>query len=324
MRSPNLSYCLVLAVVAAATAGCNSPFSPKGPYVDNPVVYGILTNRSDTQFVRVYSTYNPPGVDPSAQTSDTPVSGASVLISGDSSAFRFSPISIQRLDQSRYSDNILAYASFPFHLQLGNAYSLTVSTPSEGTVTASVVVPKSGRIQFLNAYVLNGGGNDDENIVVYGWIRELTYGVMMQLQVYYDVLEGNTWVTHQEEMPAVGLTLADGSKTYFYPVMRRRVSSGIVKDKEESEMFVFFRTAYFERIGNIIDRFGYGKVHFKRATMILTQVDKDLYAYSKRVNGFEDPFSIRTDLPDYTNISGGHGIFGAMVDDSASVDITAW
>ena len=62
----------------------------------------------------------------------------------------------------------------------------------------------------------------------------------------------------------------------------------------------------------------------KRALVVLTQVDEDLYAYSKRVNGFEDPFSIRTDLPDYSNISGGHGIFGALVEDSVFVELTAW
>ena len=323
MTRTSLTHVVFLACIAGA-AGCNSPFSPKGPYVDNVVVYGILTNRSDTQYVRVYSTYNPPGVDPTAQKSDNPLSGAGIAVSGGTGAFQFIEKTIPRLDKSRYVDNILAYASYPFVIEPGATYNLNVATKSLGEVSATVTVPKRGRIQFLNSYVLNGKGSDDENIVVYGWIRELTYGVMMQLHLFYDVLEGESWVTHREEIPAVGITFSDGSKVYFYPAMRRRQSSTLVRDKEENEMFVFYRTAYFDKVGAILNRYPVGKVHIKQALVVLTQVDKDLYAYSKRVNGFDDPFSIRTDLPDYTNILGGHGIFGAMIDDSASVDITAW
>ena len=309
---------------AAFAAGCNHPFSPKGPYTDNLVVYGILTNRSDTQYVRVYSTYNPPGVNPLAQTSDNSLGAAGVLVTSDSRSFQFLEKTTLRLDKSRYTDDILAYASYPFPIETGTTYRLSVTSKDLGGVTASVTVPKRGRIQFLNAYVLNGGGNEDENIVVYGWIRELTYGVMMQLHLFYDVLEGNSWVTHKQEMPSARLVYASGAKVYQFPVVRRRLSSGLIKDKEENEMFVFDKKAYFEKIGEILGRYPVGTVHIKRALLVLTQVDRDLYAYSKRVNGFEDPFSIRTDLPDYTNIAGGHGIFGAMVDDSATVDITAW
>jgi len=323
MSRSSLAFIAVLGFLAFI-AGCNHPFSPKGPYTDNMVVYGILTNRSDTQYVRVYSTYNPPGVDPLAQASDNALGGAGVVVTGGAGPFQFVEKTTPRLDKSRYTDDILAYASFPFPLEAGKTYALSVTTKDLGGVSATVTVPKRGRIQFLNAYVLNGGGSEDENIVVYGWIRELTYGVMMQLHLFYDVLEGNSWVTHRQEMPSVRLTYLDGSKLYLFPVMRRRMSSGLIKDKEESEMFVFDKKAYFEKTGEILGSYPVGTVHIKRALLVLTQADRDLYAYTKRVNGFEDSFSIRTDLPDYTNISGGHGIFGAMVDDSATVDITAW
>jgi hypothetical protein len=308
----------------AFTAGCNRPFSPKGPYTDNLVVYGILTNRSDTQYVRVYSTYNPAGFNPLAQTSDNALGGADVVVTGDAGPFAFSEITTQRLDKSRYTDDILAYASYPFLVQAGNTYALSVTAEGFGGVTATVTVPKRGRIQFLNPYVLNGIGSEEENIVVYGWILELTYGVMMQMHLFYDVLEGNRWVTHRQELPDTRIVLPDGSSSFFFPTVRRRQTSGVVKNKEVNEMFVFDKLAYLKKVGEIMSRYPAGAVHIRRVLAVLTQVDRDLYAYSKRVNGFEDPFSIRTDLPDYTNITGGHGIFGAMIDDSTSVTITAW
>jgi hypothetical protein len=321
MSRSSLAF-VVLLVLMLSTAGCDNPFSPKGTYADKLIVYGILTNRSDTQYVRVYSTYDPAGVDPLLQTSDNAVRGAAVVVAGGAGPFSFVEKTTPRLDKSRYTDDIVAYASYPFPIEGGETYGLNVTMKDFGGITASVTVPKRGRIQFLNSYILNGAASDEANIVVYGLIREVTYGVMMQLHLFYEVLEGNSWVTHRQEVPSSRVVLSDGSKVYTFPVLRRRQSSGLVKDKEEIELFVFDRIAYFEKVGEIMSRYPSGTVRIRRALLVLTQVDKDLYAYSKRVNGFEDPFSIRTDLPDYTNITGGHGIFGAMVDDSVLVEIT--
>jgi hypothetical protein len=51
-----------------------------------------------------------------------------------------------------------------------------------------------------------------------------------------------------------------------------------------------------------------------------TQVEENLYKYYNLANGFQDPYSIRTDQPDFSNIQGGLGIFGAMTLDSVRVD----
>jgi hypothetical protein len=57
------------------------------------------------------------------------------------------------------------------------------------------------------------------------------------------------------------------------------------------------------------------------ATYILTQVEPNLYMYYNLANGFQDEFSIRTDQPDYSNIQGGFGVFGAMTVDTVRVDL---
>jgi hypothetical protein len=58
------------------------------------------------------------------------------------------------------------------------------------------------------------------------------------------------------------------------------------------------------------------------ALAIVTQVDRNLYTYMKLANSFDDPYSTRTDAPDFSNIAGGVGVFGAMVEDSMWVDLT--
>lgn len=309
-------------VLATLGVGCEGPFTPKGPYQDRMVVYGILSNRADSQFVRVYTTYNPSGFDPLTVSKETMVLDADVKVTEASKLFTFRKGTMPRTDKSRYQDDIVAYVSSPFSIEPGKTYSLTVTSPLYGTATSSVTVPKRGRIQMLNPYVLSGRGSEGENLVIYGWIRELTYGVLARLYLIYETLEGDTWVLHTDEMPQAMVQYEDGTKEFFYPRLNRRVTRGIVKDKEVNETFVFSRISYLDRLGDLYARFPAGRLRLKYGLIILTQVDQSFYTYSKVANGFEDPYSIRNDAPDFTNISGGRGVFGAMVEDSLLVDLS--
>jgi len=47
-------------------------------------------------------------------------------------------------------------------------------------------------------------------------------------------------------------------------------------------------------------------------------MEEQMYRYYKLVRGFDDPVSVRLDLPDISYIEGGLGVFGAMTSDSTS------
>jgi hypothetical protein len=239
-----------------------------------------------------------------------------------SQLFTFRQGTVPRTDKSRYQDDIVTYVSSPFSIEPGKTYGLTVTSREYGTATSSVTVPKQGRVQILNPYLLSDRGGENENIVIFGWIRELTYGVLTRLYLIYEALEGDTWVRHTDEIPSSMAQYADGTKEFFFPRIRRRETRGIVIDKEVNETFVFMRVAYFDRLGDLYARYPAGRLRLKYGLIMLTQVDQNFYTYSKVANGFEDPYSIRNDAPDFTNISGGRGLFGAMVEDSLLVDLS--
>jgi hypothetical protein len=318
-RSKSLLGAITLSVLLS---GCEKTFTPKGTYQDKMVVYAILSNRTDTQYVRIYTTYDPTGFNPLTNTEETMVRGAGVTVTGSSQPFRFQEAIVPRSDKSRYGSDIVTYVSYPFSLQPGSTYMLNISAPQYGTVTSSVVVPKQGRVQMLNAYVLFGRGEEDENIVVYGWIKELTYGVMARLYIIYDVLEGQRWVRRAEEIPAAMAQTADGTVVFGYPGLRKRQTSTLIVDKEVNETFVFLKKLYFSRLNDIYTRHLAGSVRVTNALAIVTQVDRNLYTYMKLANSFDDPYSMRTDSPDFSNITGGRGVFGAMVEDSLWVNLT--
>ncbi len=59
----------------------------------------------------------------------------------------------------------------------------------------------------------------------------------------------------------------------------------------------------------------------RRALFVLTQTEENLYKYYNIANAYQDQISVRTDQPDWTNINGGLGVFGAMIEDSTYIDL---
>jgi hypothetical protein len=62
-------------------------------------------------------------------------------------------------------------------------------------------------------------------------------------------------------------------------------------------------------------------IRFKQDVFLLIQFDEPLYNYYFVANGFKDRSSIRLDEPNYTNLSGGVGIFGSLAVDSIAVPL---
>ena len=65
------------------------------------------------------------------------------------------------------------------------------------------------------------------------------------------------------------------------------------------------------------------RIRIKGVWFVLTQVEQNLYTYYSIANAFQDAHSIRLDMPDWTNVQGGYGVFGGMVEDSLYVDFNA-
>ena len=78
----------------------------------------------------------------------------------------------------------------------------------------------------------------------------------------------------------------------------------------------FQKSAYEYALNQVRLRHQNDQLKFRSVLFVMTQVEPNLYNYYNIVNGFQDPNSIRTDHPDYTNIQGGIGVFGAMTHDS--------
>jgi hypothetical protein len=300
-----------------AIAGCENSFDPRGPYQKQLVVYSILSNTSDSQYVRVYTTYNPAGFNPDDVTADTYVRKAVVTLVDDSATYRLRDTSVTRIDKSRYSDDIGAYIAYPCRARVGKNYRLSVAS-DQGTVSGTVSIPDAGQLIPNNPFILKAPDKyGSEDITVTVRLSTLTRGFVVRLYLDYLVRESGAWVHKRDEIPTSVLAASGTTIQYNYPKLIRRIS-------DVSQPWVtahFPMTVYSAFFSAIVNKYGTDGYKMVTATYMLTQVETNLYKYYNLANGFQDEFSIRTDQPDFSNIQGGFGVFGAMTLDSVRVDL---
>ena len=90
-------------------SSCKDNFNPAAPFTPRMVVYSVLSNATDTQYVRVYTTYNPANNNPLNNPDENPVTDAQVTISDGSMSLTLHDTTLDRPDKTRYPSDIFAY-----------------------------------------------------------------------------------------------------------------------------------------------------------------------------------------------------------------------
>jgi hypothetical protein len=292
---------LTLFIVGFATVivpfvGCKDTFSPKGPFENQLVVYSVLQTSRDLQYVRVYTSYDVSGFDPFESAIDHPIAGARVVITGPGGTYVFRDTLLPRQDKSRYSTSIAAYVA-NLRPKPGETYTLDVRAENIGSTIAAVTTPRPSTLLYWypNTTILDDPGSvkDYASFYAYGRLLEQTKAYTYQFAIEYDVLLPEGW-----QRQSVEPVLASVYKSYGG-------GSGSCS-----------KSVYMSTLSNIESRYGNTKLIFRRIVYRLLQLEENWYNYYNTVRKFQDPFSIRLDEPDFTNLSNGYGLFGASTLDS--------
>lgn len=285
---------------------CNHPFNPKGPVEQQLVVYSVLSTDRDIQFVRVYTNYDVSGFDPFQNTTDTPVKDARVVITGPRGSYTLHDTLLARPDTSRYKSPIAAYAG-QWRAEPGTTYTLTVDASGVGSTQATVTTPgPTGTKYWIGGNVLDDPENAKEATYVGAstTIWKSTKAVSVQLLIEYFILKGNEWVTESIEVP---VWASYNFGTVSYPSVYK--SYGYAGGMYTKNIYI----NTLKRVGKLHPG---SRIIFGRIVFRFLQVDPNWYNYYETVQKFQDPFSIRLDEPDFTNLSSGYGLFGAIAIDS--------
>lgn len=300
-------------------AGCDSSFDPRGPFLDRLVVYGVLTPINQEHYVRLLSTYDPPTLNPLDNTSSNQVSNAVVSLAFDTTAVALRDTVVPRDDPGRYTDSIKAFVASPLSIIRGKTYSLTVNSPFYGILTATTRVPGAGlmEIDIESRYSLTTPGLARSDIAIFVTPSQSTEGHAVRIFVEYELPVANPGVIVTQEIP-LDITNYQNCTTFDseYPIVRRRELVG------GRELWRFRLEHYRRALIRILKSHEGVVVDFKRVYVELVQTDEHLYKYYSLVNGFQDQFTIRVDQPNYTNVTGGLGLFGSFVSDTTVISAT--
>jgi hypothetical protein len=232
----------------------------------------------------------------------------------DSTTYDLKETVIPRVDKSRYSSDLVAYFAFPCPARLGKQYSLAI-TSDQGNATATVSIPAKGYIYNNTPYIFYDPEQYKEDIPVLVGLSPTAQGYLVRLYLDFDVFIDQRVVHKRLEVPSGVVSTETPQLQYTYPTLTRRPAS-----TGYPYINIFFSHAAYRMVFKDLMA-EYGGFHLTSATFILTQVESNLYNYYNVVNGFQDPYSIREDQPDFTNVLGGVGVFGAMVEDFVAVDL---
>lgn len=277
--------------------GCDDTVNPNAPFQPRIVVYAILNTGTDRQLVRTFAMSEPPNINIGG--TEPPVTDATVTIAQQNTVYRFRDTTIARKDTSRYSAEVQAKVAAPFRPEYGSEYVLKVESPAMGTYAARTRIPRRGIISSIALFILQTP--DDYK---YGLPLELKLygkGYVLRMLLQYEVEINGIWFEQTEEVPRS--LQGRGQTRNLYPVATL-VEAEVIKFKWPLETLTY-------TISEVMQRYEANHIIFKRVVLQLRQYEENLFNYYQVVNGFRDPRSIRVDLPDYTNIPGGLGVFGA-------------
>lgn len=312
----NITFLFLFTAALLCLVGCNEPFEPKGPFEEKLVVFGVLSTHTDTQYVRLYTTYDPEGYDPLVHTTDKQISGATVTLTGGNGLWNFRDTTITRTDRSRYTSDINAYVLTPFRPTPNTAYTLDVRLADGRQAKGSAVVPGRGYISVVTLHVLDRPESFAEDLYVVASVAPRTRGFLLRFFVEFEIAVNGVRELRRVEVPQRVRRSVDGVvRERIYPKLQRRTSFD--SDRNPGSEYVGFQhDAYFTTLNEIATQYAQSDPILKNAIFVLTQVDANLYNYFNIVNGFQDEITIRTDQPDVSSIQGGVGMFGAMTVDT--------
>ena len=317
----NQKFRTVAIVFIIFISGCDDSFSPNVDLVRKVVVFGVLTPNANSQFIRVHSIASPQESNPRNDS----VAGTVVRVSKGGSMTAFRDTLLVAVNDVGDTVKIPAFVTYELSIERGARYALSVASPSYGEVSAIVSVPSRGVLSTLGNLILEDpwDQNEDLDIIVSIALSPDTKGFFMRFFLNYDVFRNGAWTTENVEVP-IKLEDSNGLADIkgVYPSLGLRTTSrsptGFPVERKG-----YMNSEYRKVLTLIYATYGSQNIRMKKAVFQMIQVEDNLFNYYFIANNFADKFSIRVDQPEFTNINGGFGVFGAFTFDSLVVDLPA-
>ena len=279
------------------SSGCNESFSPNGPYWQSLIVYSLMNVSVDTQYVKVYSTYDPAMHALSDQLPVNEVLGASVTLKRDTTLFIFHDTVMNVLEKGALRSQHL-YVHYGVNIVPNGTYELTVEQSDYPTARVSCTAMAEGYISPLNTQVISNYSNTKDIELEFS-AGKGAYAFLVRLLVEYDKRVAGSWQREVMEVP-LGLSGDD------------QVLPGVEVVDPSRVITKTYKNAVYKEVITRIRSHPADTVRFSGVVIDYQQFDENIFTYYSIANNFPGGSSIRLDEPDFTNVSNGYGVVGMM------------
>jgi hypothetical protein len=288
---------------------CEESFSPIGDFEEKYTLNCVLNGNSGFQEATLTATYFADGKDPFTNQTDPVVKDAiikiwlnpdTVVIMKDST---ISDTSLNRYNTPKYFYYIENFKP-DFDQELRIEAQLATGQRLIGTTSTPKQVEFNRRSDSMLPM-------DNKDIVELSWIaKEADLYYYPSLTFSYEKEINGIRTEHVEKIPARFIEF-EGKTIPFYP----RAS--------ESPAVIFERSAIIKVLTDISEGIDKGSIYLNvQAELEVTVLDKNLKSYYQASIDGLDQFTVRLDGSDFTNISGGLGVFGSYLKISRTIPIS--
>lgn len=275
--------------------GCSDDFNIVQDYKEQLAVFLVLDNRVDKQIIKIQKLQNNVGLDNNYKL----LSNLSVRLIdtyGVSHFFKDTVIDGVNNFNVLYLDSLeLKEGTYSLFVNDGNK----LYAWSNATVRGQQVIYVSSDREFYKINVSKSASSR---------------GFVAKSYLLFDYAINGKLVSNQMEIPSQ-YSINGNDTIEIYPSIEK---SDISENKSSETYIAFDAISYTKK--KIMNRYNIGSSNIKKIRIYAFSYDWNLYEYITSYRGYSDPYSVRLDRPNYTNIIFGNGVFGAIRVDSVEIN----
>ena len=282
---------IILLFVIFTFISCEEDFNPYGDYQEKFAFTCILKNDDNFQTATLFKSYLTPPEDPA-------VTGADIRVWYNDSVYVFRDSSIARTDTSRYKSPFRFYYSKKFKVGNEKPIELEVLLPNGKRLRSASITPKA--LTFSNKCSI-GVPAGSSSILYFEWnaFNTGTY-FFPKLAIRYRQNINGEMIEKTKVVPEKYVDVG-GELTPVFP------------SPTSAPVFIYQLDAVTKALQEISagDPEKQNYSIYEKLAFTVTAYDDPVSKYVSSIGGAIDDLTVSVDLPDYTNIEGGFGLFGS-------------
>ncbi len=295
---------VVSITLLAIFISCDDQVNPKTDFKQIYVLNCVVKGDTTFQIATISHSYDTSGFDPTTNTNDPFISGAKIKLFYNDSVFVFRDSLSARQDITQYTTPIHYYYLKKFQPQDSKPISIEATLPN-GTVLKSATETFSLSAFYFNNQNITYPSGTSGNAISFSWNSLDNNGPNVviyyapELVIFYSKIFNGVKTEFQKKVP-IYYTYGGLEGPPIYPPI------------QVNQLSIIFQGFVIDQAMKEISQDDPNKENYtiEKAAFRLFILDKNLAAYYAAQRTFLDEFSVRFSQPDFTNISGGLGIFG--------------